>query len=179
MLYSILFSLFSFVMPVEPLTIDCSSKAQGPDWYAINDGVMGGRSKGGIAKQANSILFTGDISLENNGGFSSIRYELDGQKIEGYTKVRMTVKGDGRKYGLMLEQNRVWFQPYFRHYFKPEAEYQTLEFNLSEFDEIRVGNTTGRKATMDRLAKTFRVGIILFDKQEGPFELEIQSIEFL
>ncbi|MEM6725458.1 MAG: CIA30 family protein [Bacteroidota bacterium] len=179
MFYSMLLFSLSFFTPVESLMIDCSSEAQGADWYSINDGVMGGRSEGGITKQANSILFSGDISLENNGGFSSIRYELDDQKLEGYSKVRMTLRGDGRKYGLMLEQNRVWFQPYFRHYFEPGKDFQTLEFDLADFDEIRVGDKTGKKATMDRLAKTFRVGIILFDKKEGPFELEIQSIEFL
>ncbi len=40
----------------------------------VNDGVMGGLSKGdpAVSKQQ-KLVFKGGISLENNGGFSSIR----------------------------------------------------------------------------------------------------------
>lgn len=44
-----------------------------PRWVAVNDGVMGGRSTGGPEVAAGQLRFTGVLSLENNGGFSSVR----------------------------------------------------------------------------------------------------------
>jgi NADH dehydrogenase [ubiquinone] 1 alpha subcomplex assembly factor 1 len=43
-------------------------------WDSVNDGVMGGISKGGASRTAEgTLLFSGELSLANNGGFSSIR----------------------------------------------------------------------------------------------------------
>ncbi|MEM1443591.1 MAG: CIA30 family protein, partial [Verrucomicrobiota bacterium] len=44
---------------------------QGPDWSIVNDGVMGGLSKGKVEISKEGIMtFSGTLSLENNGGFS-------------------------------------------------------------------------------------------------------------
>ena len=44
------------------------------NWQVVNDGVMGGRSYGNLTRSGDSeALFSGNLSLENNGGFSSIR----------------------------------------------------------------------------------------------------------
>ena len=42
-------------------------------WRSINDGVMGGVSAGGMRESREGLKFTGTLSLENNGGFSSVR----------------------------------------------------------------------------------------------------------
>jgi hypothetical protein len=41
-------------------------------WRITNDSVMGGKSAGHFILQQNYALFSGNISLENNGGFSSV-----------------------------------------------------------------------------------------------------------
>lgn len=43
------------------------------DWKVVNDGVMGGVSEGGMSEMSNVMLFEGFLSLENNGGFSSVQ----------------------------------------------------------------------------------------------------------
>ncbi len=46
-------------------------------WETVLDGVMGGRSTGRIsAGEGGTLQFTGELSLENNGGFSQIRTEI-------------------------------------------------------------------------------------------------------
>ena len=44
-------------------------------WQVVDDGVMGGLSKGNFKsdKKKGNLIFAGNLSLENNGGFSSIR----------------------------------------------------------------------------------------------------------
>ena len=43
-------------------------------WTSVNDGVMGGISKGGFSRsEQGTLIFEGELSLEHNGGFPSIR----------------------------------------------------------------------------------------------------------
>ena len=62
-------------MGFSPMTFDFGTKnsAASRDWRVINDGVMGGLSQGRALLTEESILFEGEISLENNGGFSSLK----------------------------------------------------------------------------------------------------------
>ena len=59
-------------MPSEPLILDFG-KGQVTSWRALNDGVMGGRSIGVVEYDRKSMTWAGTVSLENNGGFSSVR----------------------------------------------------------------------------------------------------------
>ncbi len=60
---------------------------------------MGGQS---ISKfhinEADQGVFKGTVSLENNGGFSSVRFRFNQKNIEGYKKVKLRLKGDGKRY---------------------------------------------------------------------------------
>ncbi len=71
------------------------------EWVAINDGVMGGLSQGTPAVSEGSLFFTGKLSLENNGGFSSVRASGDFD-FDGKTALTLRVRGDGRTYQLRL-----------------------------------------------------------------------------
>ena len=69
-------------------------------WYSIHDTVMGGRSSGMASPRSenNSILFSGVLSLENNGGFASIRLPVAESQLRGAKGIRISVVGDGRTY---------------------------------------------------------------------------------
>ena len=72
-------------------------------WQAVNDGVMGGRSQGDSARTKDgTLLFSGEISLENNGGFSSIRTREQDLQLGDYDGLEVRVRGDGRTYKLSL-----------------------------------------------------------------------------
>ena len=71
------------------------------NWIIVNDDVMGGlsTSKIRIDKKGNGV-FEGLISTANNGGFSSIRLNLNSIDVSNsYFKIKL--KGDNKKYQLM------------------------------------------------------------------------------
>ena len=50
------------------------------DWQTVNDGVMGGVSEGKFKiTDKKTLEFFGTLSLENNGGFASVRTKAEGQ----------------------------------------------------------------------------------------------------
>ncbi len=73
-------------------------------WTTINDGVMGGISNStfSVNPQDSTATFSGYVSLENNGGFASVRtYPIDFQ-LDGYNGIVLRVKGDGNIYSFRL-----------------------------------------------------------------------------
>lgn len=82
--------------------VDFSATSPAPEWYAVNDGVMGGESRGGPAIVDGQLIFSGQISLENNGGFSSVKSSGHQFDVSAFHSLRLRVKGDGRNYQLRL-----------------------------------------------------------------------------
>jgi len=66
-------------------------------WRIVNDGVMGGLSQGKILwnQPENTMIWSGKVSLENNGGFTSIRTTPELYKVGDFEKIILRVKGDG------------------------------------------------------------------------------------
>lgn len=68
------------------------------EWFSINDAVMGGVSLGEFVQREPGIArFCGQVSFENNGGFSSVRSRLIRTSLAGYEGIEMRVRGDGGK----------------------------------------------------------------------------------
>jgi NADH dehydrogenase [ubiquinone] 1 alpha subcomplex assembly factor 1 len=70
-------------------------------WQVINDTVMGGVSRSEILPAGQGLLFRGQLSTENNGGFASIRCHFK-QDFDGVEVFRLKVCGDGRRYQFRL-----------------------------------------------------------------------------
>jgi hypothetical protein len=51
--------------------------------------------------------------------------------------------------------------------------------DLDNFSEEVIGRPTGKKADKSITQGIIRIGITTNEKREGPFELEIESIEFI
>merc|ERR1711907_379235 len=63
-------------------------------WYALNDNVMGGVSKGNVTKDSNGYLnFYGHLSKKNRGGFASCRTELKEGMLRDTSGFSITVLG--------------------------------------------------------------------------------------
>ncbi len=75
-LFSIAASLGLLAMPAaasEHVVVDFGEH-NSLRWQVVNDGVMGGLSRGSVkVTEGHTLLFAGETSLRNNGGFSSIR----------------------------------------------------------------------------------------------------------
>ncbi|MDB4687440.1 CIA30 family protein [Akkermansiaceae bacterium] len=153
----------------------------GPDslsWRVVDDGVMGGLSKGNFGVSDEGILtFRGTLSLENNGGFSSIRTEKVKMDLSGADGLLVRVKGDGRTY-----QMRFGTDARFRGMeISFMAEFKTSKGEWTEvkipFDQFR-GSFRGMKLKDEVFdpSKVSRVGLLLADKNSGAFELNVDWI---
>lgn len=85
-------------------------------WRSVDDDVMGGVSEGGFSVTAeNTGIFSGETSLENNGGFSSVRRAVDNSDFANAEAVKLRVKGDGRQYQCNSSITAGSQQDYFRY----------------------------------------------------------------
>ena len=159
------------------MLIDFTEKKAGHQMNVVNDGVMGGLSQGTIEMTQNdSLLFKGNISLQNNGGFSSFRIGGKLWDLSAWKGVEILVKGDGRTYGLRATTDETFLRSSvsFTADFKTvKDEWVKLQIPFSKMK----ASWRGRK--LDRNfdpAQIKGLGIILADKTAGKFALEIKSI---
>ena len=76
---------------------------EGFSWQIVNDGVMGGLSKGNVEHTSDNIMhFWGTLSLDNNGGFSTVRSRVNFD-LSNDLGLLLRVKGDGRTYEARLD----------------------------------------------------------------------------
>jgi len=160
--------------------IDFGENLDVKNWAVVNDGVMGGKSESTVQLLSNSILFKGNISLRNNGGFASLRNE--GHKLNISQCKSVTIKfrtNTNRKFSFRLSNSDWFYKPFFKHEFSSSTpDWETVTLLLADFKEYTINGETGNKLTSDNMKKEMRIGIILYDKQEGSFEIEIDYIEF-
>jgi monofunctional biosynthetic peptidoglycan transglycosylase len=91
--------LYSAMAAAQPLDLAAEPAA----WRIVNDGVMGGVSSSRVERHGDTLRFTGEVSLENNGGFASMRRPFDaaafGSDAAGLV---LQVRGDGNRYRLRV-----------------------------------------------------------------------------
>ncbi len=160
--------------------IDFGTSKNGAEWAIVNDGVMGGRSESKARMLDNSIFFEGMISLRNNGGFASLRNQGEELVLSEFSYVKIRFKTNTeRKFSFRLSGYNAFYRPFFKHEFGAKGEdWQTVSMKLTDFKQHNLSGETGRMLTSNDMDKSYRMGIILYDKQEGPFEIEIDFIEF-
>jgi NADH dehydrogenase [ubiquinone] 1 alpha subcomplex assembly factor 1 len=156
---------------------DFSDPKAAAGWTAIHDVVMGGRSAGDIESTADgSMLFEGVVSLENNGGFASIRSRPRQWDLGAYDGMVIRVLGDGKRYKLNLKTDSSFDGVMYRVSFETnEGEWQTLRFPFSDFWASFRGRVVPDAPPLDP-AHIASIGLLISDKQEGPFRLEIAWI---
>jgi hypothetical protein len=146
-------------------------------WRITNDGVMGGKSKGRFLLKKNQGLFTGDISLDNNGGFSSVFRKLEPLSSDLET-VTIDVQGDGLTYQLRIIVNLDGYRLAYKHNFNTVAgQRQKLTFTLTDFQ----ASFRGRILTDVPLLQSEdirQVGFLVTRKRAGKFFLSVYSLFF-
>lgn len=146
-------------------------------WRPVNDGVMGGISTGAMRQHGDVIVFQGELSLENNGGFASARRLIEAD-LAGTDRVRLVVRGDGRTYQFRIRQDEHFDGVAWRAMLPTTGEWQTVELPFAEFVPVFRGRTVSAAGPVIP-GRIRQVGFMLADKASGPFELRIRSIEFL
>ncbi len=153
-------------------------EAKSLGWRIVNDGVMGGLSKGQLDVSEDGILtFKGNLSLRNNGGFSSLRTERLSMDLSDAEGVKLRVKGDGRTYQMRFNTNARFrgMEVSFKADFDTrKGEWTEVEIPFSDF----VGSFRGMTLRNEKFdpAKISRVGMLLADKKEGSFNLQVDWV---
>jgi uncharacterized surface protein with fasciclin (FAS1) repeats len=147
-------------------------------WQTVLDGVMGGRSTGRIAQgESGTMRFSGELSLENNGGFSQIRTAVPEGTFAGATGLVMRVKGDGRAYQCDIRSSRLRLMAggYQRSFKTVAGEWTEVEVPFDQCVANSFGQRVRNAPALDP-ATIESIGVTLSDKKEGPFAIEIDWI---
>ncbi len=151
------------------------------NWVKLSDNVMGGISEAQIEYGANSVIVKGNVSLKNRGGFVSIKSNFGKLDLSAYKAVKITFRSTKQIYAFTLENSRRWYEPAYKHAFNAKEinKWETVSLDLDNFVEEIIGQPTGNKTNKSILESILRIGISTNEKKEGPFQLEIESIEFI
>ncbi len=146
-------------------------------WSCVNDSVMGGRSTSRIeATEDGTVRFLGNLSLENNGGFTSFRTRNVRYDLAGSDGIEVLVRGDGRTYIMSFEVDGVWLPAggYWQSFETIADEWTTVRLPYDGFTPTSFGQEV-RAPALDP-AGIASMAIYLYDKQPGPFALEVDEI---
>ena len=157
--------------------VDLSDPGSVTAWVTVNDPVMGGRSTSTVAFGDGGMVFAGDISLENNGGFASARGPFDpdiGSRATGATSLRVRALGDGKTYLLKVETGQPW--SYVQRFSTEAGLRRTYDLPVGDFQPVGRFLDPVSAPPLDPSAIS-RVAFYILDKQEGPFRLAVGGVD--
>ncbi|NVN80528.1 MULTISPECIES: CIA30 family protein [unclassified Vibrio] len=157
--------------------IDFTQANEHKNWTATNDNVMGGISTGGVIYNGGVSQFKGELSLENNGGFSSINRSIESLR-PGVDNVELTLVGDGRTYQLRFATWKDGYRTNYKHNFETiKGEQLKKLFQLKDFQAVFRGRLLSGAPEL-KAQDIKQVGFLIADKQPLPFELNLIQIQF-
>jgi hypothetical protein len=153
---------------------DFSPESGTRGWQVVDDVVMGGLSDGALSiDDMGHGVFAGLVSLDNNGGFSSVRYGTDNVDIATCSSFVLRVKGDGRDYQFRVKRSRSDRHSY-TFTFKTTGEWQVVSVPFSEMSPTFRGYTPDiPNYPGDRLGE---IGFLIGNKTPESFRLLIDKI---
>jgi NADH dehydrogenase [ubiquinone] 1 alpha subcomplex assembly factor 1 len=146
-----------------------------PNWFVVNDGVMGGVSSSTVKLENGVLVFSGQVRLENNGGFASVRSSANEQNLSQYSGIALRVRGDGKMYALNLRTSSLRNVMYQTEFQTKAEEWTELRVPFSQFRPTRFGQTLrGNLLETDRIES---FGFIISNKRAETFRLEVDWIK--
>ncbi|MFO8007913.1 MAG: CIA30 family protein [Candidatus Brocadiia bacterium] len=151
---------------------------EGPDavrgWQIVNDTVMGGVSESRLEPtDSGTAVFTGSVSLENYGGFASVRSPAGRRDLSDFEGLVVRVRGDGKTYKLGVRTDARFDGVVWQASFGTQADaWQQVRVPFGEFVPTYRGRVLEGRGPLDRSA-VMSFSFQISDKQEGPFALEI------
>lgn len=162
----------------EVILFDFGTLENMDDWLIVNDGVMGGLSKSKfILSDSNTAIFSGNVTLENSGGFASTRTKAMQFQLDGFKGILIRVKGDGKKYQFRIRTNDRFDGVSYRYHFETNInQWQTISIPFNKCVPVFRGRIL-RDVEPISPKDIQQLGILISDKQTGEFQLEIQWIK--
>ena len=162
-------SLSSFII------FDFNKNSSINNWVVVDDVVMGGRSTGNfkLNKDGNGVFY-GNVSQDNNGGFSSLRHGFNKLNIEKFKTLVLKIKGDGKNYQFRIKHKSSDYASYITS-FSSSGEWQEIEIPInSMYPSFR-----GRKLDEPNFSheSVEEITFLIANKKNEDFMLIIDKIE--
>ncbi len=147
------------------------------DWINVDDPVMGGVSRSHTTLVGAALVFAGEVSLANSGGFCSTRTEGRTWNLPAeISSFALTVRGDGRRYKFTVRTDANESGSYRHDFQTRQGELTSHVFAIGDFEMYRRGKHLPDAPELD--PKTVRsIGMLISEAQAGAFKLEIIGIE--
>jgi hypothetical protein len=152
-------------------------------WFGIDDTVMGGVSSSTLSYTDASMLFEGEVSTDNNGGFSQVRSRSRTMDLTMYDRLVIRLRSEGQPFSFVITDAPFFFQPTFKADLEvPDDGWHVLEIPFDDFEEhafidgkpTPTGVFIGRRNL--RNVDHFELISELFEN--GPFRLEVDWVAF-
>jgi monofunctional biosynthetic peptidoglycan transglycosylase len=159
------------------IIFDFQPAASAAGWQVVNDGVMGGVSTSGFQVSNGIAVFRGRVSLEQNGGFASVRSLPASHDLSGCDAFVIRVRGDGRRYKFMARASQSLDSAIYQAAFTTvKGQWEEHRLPLKQFVPSLRGRVLSGEPALDP-AKVTSVGFLISDRQEGPFQLDVAWIK--
>ena len=157
--------------------LDFSPAADGQPWDSIDDRIMGGASESVVEVVDGILCFSGTVSLENDGGFASIRSAAGDFDLSRGERVIIRIKGDGRTYKLGMRID-VFYDgvTYLTEFATEDGQWQEVTFPLASFQPFHHGQQLTNAAPFDP-AEVKSFVLLIGGGQEGPFRLDLDWVK--
>ncbi len=166
--------IISWILMPSQIIFDFHKASNQANWTVVDDVVMGGISSGNFYINENGHgVFHGNVSLENNGGFSSVRYRFKKISTTSYTNILLRIKGDGKTYQFRVKTKSTDYYSYISH-FQTSGDWETIEIPLHDmYPAFR-----GRKLDSPNYAAggIEEIAFLIGNKRAESFKLELDTI---
>lgn len=158
----------------DSLTLFDFDSADEAEWQVVNDGVMGGKSRGYVVVEEGTLRFTGTL-VTQGGGFTSVRAARS-VDLEGYDGLELRVRGGGRTFEVEVDDGtRSSGRNVSRRApFETDAEWRWVRVPFSSLRTTVFGRPVS--APDIDLSTIRRVGLYILDGIDGSFRLEVDAI---
>jgi monofunctional biosynthetic peptidoglycan transglycosylase len=163
--------------PERVVLLDFDEPTDLSQWSPVNDVVMGGVSRSSFTLEKPGIArFAGRVSLDNGGGFASVRTASRDWDTARASAFLLRVLGDGRTYKFTVRTDDGFDGVQYQCRFTPAAgAWAEIRLPIESFvATFRGRNVPGAPALDPRRVRA--LGFMISDKQAGEFELLVDSI---
>jgi len=166
-------------MTQKPITI-VQFKPQDKDrdalksWQTTGDTIMGGKSNGTFKiNETGNCVFQGEVSLENNGGFSLLRHTFEPIKVIPSQKILLKIKGDGKRYQFRLKAKSTDRYSYVTNFYT-SGEWENIQLSISTMEP----KYRGRQLDIPNFNSEYitEIGFLIGNKKAENFKLEIDGV---
>ncbi|OYT99715.1 MAG: CIA30 family protein [Burkholderiales bacterium PBB1] len=146
-------------------------------WSPIDDRVMGGMSVSKLRHDpAGHAVFQGKVSLEGNGGFASVRSSPGPRGMRGAEACLVEIRGASKRFKLSLLTHDGFDALNYQASFVPTgSDWQRIRLPISAFRATFRGREVTDAPQLDP-GLIRQVGLMIADRQTGPFALDIRRI---